>query len=202
MLPDHCAIKLGSMRTFICSFILLFIGVFPVISQSIAEDEIDEFTGIRKIITKPWEGNSPKKSDRIDYDGDMYCQMKYYQQKDSTELYFITFYLWTDVDFGCLSKHQGKAIILFENGNTMDIAQSSDTNCKRGLYHASYYLVSRDQTKSEVWRDIMLENLEVLKSQPIKAIRVYGSEGYHDFQVRIEKRNIIADHANLIIDRI
>src|SRR5690554_4270297 len=100
-----------------------------IFSQTIEYNEIDEFTGIHTIMTKGWKGQFPKKADRIDPYSNLYISMSYSKTKEAIEYFSLNIYLFNVGDMGCMSKHDGKVMLLMDSGETFTFMQRSDTNC-------------------------------------------------------------------------
>lgn len=179
--------------------IILMLLCSSVYAQSILSDKVDEFSKKRNIQTKPYEGKVWKKSDFIDHKNQVLVSM-IFSTGDDVDLWIMSFSMLTTADFGCLSEYNGKVIFLFDNDSTMEAYQVSNTDCSNSDgYSASYAMVSREELKNGATLPTLLtENLEKLRRNAIKKIRVYGSKGYIDFTIKPEKRGVLTTHINLI----
>jgi hypothetical protein len=176
--------------------LILTVISMTAISQEIDKYETDEFTGAKIITTKSFSGKSVKKTDFIDSDLDILLSISYRKAKDADEIYLISLNILTNKKFGCLSEHKGKMMILFEDDSTMTLKQISKTNCNSSQLSANYLPLSDDQSKETIWRDILLENVTKLSKSRLKKIRIYGTEGYYDYTIKEDKRDIIIHHFN------
>lgn len=128
-------------------------------SQAVENDKIDDFDGTRSINTKPMEGEHYKKKDFIDTSNETLAYLLYTKDKGGLEIFAISFLFVGATDFGCLSEHAGKAVILFENDSTLEISQFSQTDCSASPYTASYALLSKEErAKTLTFQETMKEN--------------------------------------------
>ena len=183
------------MRNVSLITISLILAQIACFSQSIQLDEIDDFTGSRKIITSPWRGKTIKPSDFVDVDKSLLVNTSCLI-KDSITLHTITLYLMSDI--GCLSKYDGKAIILFEDKSKIEIHQLSDTDCDDSPT-ASYLLLSRDEGEDKSnFQSKIEENYSHIMNHDITKIRVYGNKYYKDFELNLKSQDILKRHFSLI----
>lgn len=181
--------------------ILITLGIFLfnlANSQEIkiAKNEVDEFDGSRTIGTEYKTGKFFKLQDYIDVDGTLLIAAYYYKTKEGNEIY--NFSIITRAKYlGCLSEYDGKCILLFENGETLELTQISDTNCGDFL-SAIYVFYSRDQINDPALRDIALKNYEKISTTPVKKIRIYGTESTKDYTLKDDKKDIIIKHFKAI----
>lgn len=181
--------------------ILITLGIFLFnLSNAqeirIAENEIDEFDGTRKIGTEYNAGKYLKLKDYIDVDGTLLIAAYYYKTKEGNEMYSIS--IVTKAKYlGCLSEYDGKCILLFEDGETLELAQISETQCGDFLY-AIYEFYSRDQINDPALRDIALKNYEKISTTLVKKLRIFGTESTEDYTLKDDKKDIIIRHLKAI----
>lgn len=188
------------MRFKITALLMLLTSI--TFSQSIKADQIDDFTKKRSIVTNAYEGKFWKKADFIDDKNYLLVSMAYTNETDA-DLYMMNFsILTTGIGLGCLSEYEGKIMFLFENDSTMECYQVSETECSSTTFNPAYAMFARSERNDPTFLEIMAANVERLKTNPIKKIRIYGTKGYYDFTLKPEKRQIIASHINLIQDKI
>lgn len=178
--------------------ILFIFCNLTAISQQINKDEKDDFTGARNITTKPFAGNTWKKEDFIDNKFNVLFNVTYLKQKDTEGLYLFSLNLLTTVKFGCLSEYEGKIMLLFENDSNMTLKQFSKTDCSSDILTANYIPLDELQAKDPIWKDLLESNVKILAENKIKKLRIYGSEGYFDFEIKEDKRDIIMQHLSSI----
>src|SRR5690606_40914003 len=89
-------------------------------------------------------------------------------------------------DLGCLSKYDGKIMLLMDSGDTFTFMQNSDTDCGSNSYFTNYLMLSEDQAVLPNWREILLENFNEIANSKVKKVRVYATKGYLDIEVRSE----------------
>lgn len=177
---------------------LLTIITVAAISQQIDKDEKDDFTGTRRITTKPFAGSTWKKTDFIDNKFNVLFNAGYSKGKDNEGVYLLSLNIITTVKFGCLSEYKGKIMLLFENDSTMTLKQLSKTDCSSSVLAANYIPLDEEQAKDPLWKDLLESNVKILAENKVKKLRVYGSEGYYDFEIKDDKRDIIIQHLKSI----
>jgi hypothetical protein len=177
-------------------------------AQIKATKKIDEFTGQMTIsspsdwIQKKEIGKTKAQQKQIDALGDkILLGLTYSLKKDSdSPVYFLTSIVQNE-GLECLSQHTGKILLLFEN-ETLEVSQISDTDCTNGFKAANYLLVSRDvleKSQSEAdWTELTNAYLEVFLSQELKKIRIYGTNGFLDFEIDQEYKYVLASYLEAI----
>jgi predicted metallo-beta-lactamase superfamily hydrolase len=180
-----------------CIIVFVFL-CSSVFAQTIRSDKVDDFSKKRTISTNAYEGRKWRKADFIDDKNQMLASMSYTTGREF-DLYFLELMLLTTSDFGCLSNNGGKVLILFENDSTMELYQSSDTDCDNNSPSAVYAMLSRDDLEKVADPPTLLdETLKKLQSNLVKKIRVYGTKGFRDFTIKPEKKSVFTTHINLI----
>jgi len=82
-------------------------------------------------------------------------------------------------DLGCLSEYSTKMKVKLTNGEIIEFAQLSDTDC--GDYPTARFIpLTRDQMNDPDLYDIMADNLNKLKQYDWDTIRLDGTEYYTD----------------------
>lgn len=161
-------------------------------------NQIDDFSGSRIIRTEnPINKTFIKMSDYIDKDKVLLFYLSYFKTKEGRENYTINMIV-NSTSIQCLSEYEGKCIILFDNGETMEISQISDTDCGQYRTRAIYVLAKRDEIENNDFNQISLNNLEKLKNNLIRKIRVYGTNRYIDCELKENKKDIFIQHINAI----
>ena len=89
-------------------------------------------------------------------------------------------------------------MLLFENDSTMTLKQLSKTDCSSSVLAANYIPLDEEQAKDPLWKDLLESNVKILAENKVKKLRVYGSEGYYDFEIKDDKRDIIIQHLKSI----
>jgi len=91
-----------------------------------------------------------------------------------------------------MSKYDGKAIILFEGGETLELAQISDTDCGDSV-NAIYLIVPRKDFEAddlEAFNVSQNQSLKMIQEKKILKIRINGTEFYKDLELRPEVTDI------------
>jgi len=131
-------------------------------------DEVDEFEGTLRKITKPSNCFKSEKTAGILYIG----------AGRVDDAVFISFTITEDL--GCLSEYTGRAMLKLIDDSIVEITQITDTDCD-DIASARYVLLKRDEMNDPDFESIMATNLKKLETIPIEKIRVYGSEYYSDY---------------------
>jgi hypothetical protein len=164
----------------------------------IETNKVDEFNGTKSITTSLSAGKYTKRSDYIDLDGSLLITLGYSLSADSVELYIFNIFTTRANKLGCLSEYNGKCIFLFEDGETQELTQFSNTNCNSNSLYAMYVFWKRDQIDYPEIRDIMFTNIEKASTKRINKIRIYGTEGIADYTLKEEKKDILIKHFKVI----
>jgi len=136
---------------------------------------IDEFNKTKKISTEAWSRfgeNSSKKT----ISGNLI-------RVDDLTVFSISY----TGDLGCLSEYSTTMKVKLTNGEIIEFSQISDTDCG-GYISARFLPVTRDQLKDPNFKDIMKDNLTMLKSYDWVTIRINGSEYYTDITPKISRK--------------
>lgn len=188
---------------------LLVLGVMLVVSLSASAQNItlestrnvDDFTKTTKIDVVPKEEilkgkrvvkqTSFLEAKNTTYEAAAIGTMTYFKNEDGTYLNIAK-----SVDLGCMSKYDGKAMLMFEDNEVIEIKQISDTDCGENV-NVRYILVSKevyDATTSETgltdFLDAQYKSMELLETKKLKKIRIYGSKYYDDIDIRPELQDI------------
>lgn len=182
--------------------ILLVIILFSTYLTSqnirIEYDENDDFNGNRTIETAYQFKKWPKKSDFIDTNNELVFSLKYIKSPTIEKpAYLLNFIINSSVDLGCLSEYEGKIILLLENGLQIECFQISKTSCSN--YPSASYVFDfrRDVNLYDAAVSSSVYLKEIQKS-PLKKIRIFATNGYKDYEIKSDKRNIITEHYNAI----
>jgi hypothetical protein len=149
---------------------LFFSGI--VFSQQLAVSKIDEFTKKEVIQVNASKGAHWKTTDNIakGFFNNIFLSLN----KSHT-----TNFLTLDINIGtaiCVSNNDGKIITLLEDDSTLELLQVSKIDCNSRVA-VRYFLSDLD--------------LEKLKTTVIKKIRLYTTEGFFDFEIKENKKEII-----------
>ena len=151
----------------------------PVRDCSYKTNEVDEFTGKRKVILN--------EQDFINYTPE--DLKKYYKKKDYIKCQVYTakieetkvaYFYWTLLTknaykyFGSITKG-ANLIVKFQDGETIELSFSKsdvgDTNYDQRYTTYSSFVILDD------------ELIKILKTKPIEKVRMYWSKGYEDYPV-------------------
>ena len=193
------------MKT-ILSVILIFFS-FSSFSQIKFEKEKDDFTGASSVnthytfIDKIRQSENKSEQKKYNQIGNRLALSMKYQKTDQQEVYWVNLIL-NKVDLGCLSKYDGKMLVLLEDGTSLEFHQVSQTDCSSDYSKVSYSLISKEGFESlssnQEFYDIQNSYLREFKEKSIKKIRVHGTKYYADFDISEEKKFILADNVNTI----
>jgi len=161
---------------------ILFL-LFPIFcnAQYVARNEIDEFTGDRKIQVNCTSGKKWREGDKISQGilKHVFLTGQYisFKNSDSTQ-YFFTLNLKNIYVDTCLSKETGKTILLFEDKSTVEASQISDTECDLNNLQAKYY--------------VTISDIEILGSKNLSKIRIYTTgDKYFEYEILESKQGLI-----------
>ncbi|WP_066757900.1 hypothetical protein [Crocinitomix algicola] len=129
--------------------------------------EVDEFEKTKKITTERWS--------RFGVNNVSETISGYLFRVDDLTVFSITY----SGDLGCLSEYSTTMKVKLTNGNVIEFAQISDTECGDNET-ARFIPLTRDQLKDESFQSILDENIEQLKQFDWETIRINGSEYYTD----------------------
>lgn len=138
-----------------------------IVSQVEATVEVDEFEKSKKIRTESWSRFGKDKLNRT-ISGNLL------QVND-----LIVFSISYTGDLGCLSEYNTTMKVKLINGDIIEFAQVSDTDCG-DFSTASFIPVTKEQFKYPSFKNLMTDNLELLKQYDWETIRINGSEYYTD----------------------
>lgn len=159
-------------------YILFFFPLF-CFSQHLVKNDIDEFTGDRRVQVNCYEGDRWATSDRITkgFGNYVYLTGQYIKDKEGNELYFLTLNIHNLPQGSCLSQYDGKIIWLFNDKSTLELPQISETDCEYTSINGKYKLT--------------LEQVETLKTKQSDKLRVYTTKGYLDFELKDDKKELM-----------
>lgn len=155
--------------SFLTLFLLIRISAY---SQNISISKIDDFTKkeilqINASKNKKWKG-----SDNIakGFFNNIFLSLRKTGTLNTIQL---------DIQIGaiiCLNNLDGKTIILFNDDTTTELTQVSRLECAQRIL-SSYYLPA--------------ESLKKLAQVEIKKMRIYTTDGYFDFEIKEDKKELI-----------
>lgn len=129
--------------------------------------EIDEFEKTKKIRTESWSKFGKNKLGRI-ISGNLI-------RVDDLTVFSISY----SGDLGCMSEYNTTMKVKLTNGEIIEFAQISDTDC--GDYPTARFIpIKKEQLKDPNFKSILKDNLELLKQYDWETIRINGSEYYTD----------------------
>jgi hypothetical protein len=155
--------------------------------------KLDEFTKSLNVSVFPMEerlvGKKVKKTtltltppdDRTSY---VTTSMSFSRREDGSEIYYLSFTVSDDL--GCMSKYDGKATILFEDGETLELTQISDTNCS-DFARSTYLIIPRkiyEDGDMEIFNTVQNQSLKMLENKNISKIRINGTKYFKDLEIR------------------
>ena len=117
--------------------------------------------------------------------------ISYYKSKEEVEFYRIA--IIKSIDLGCVSKYDGKRLVLFEDGETLTLQQLSETDCD-GTISPYYYFASPETIKTDSNDDFQAEQLKFIEkfmTSKVSKIRIYGTKYYDEIEFRPEVSDII-----------
>jgi len=138
--------------------------------------QVDEFEKTKRIETETWL--SFGRTERYGLiTGNM---IKY---KDITSFSLSLF----GIDLGCLSEYTSTIKVKLTNGDIVEFSQVSDTDC--GNYPSGRFIpLTKEQLKLTQYKQILTNNLELLKSYDWETIRITGSKYYADLKPEKSKK--------------
>ena len=110
--------------------------------------------------------------------------MLFSRREDGSEIYYLSFAVSDDL--GCMSKYDGKATILFEDGETLELTQISDTNCS-DFARSTYLIIPRkiyEDGDMEIFNTVQNQSLKMLENKNISKIRINGTKYFKDLEIR------------------
>jgi len=160
--------------------LLLFLFPLFCTAQYIGVNEIDEFTGDKKVQVNCMTGKRWGQSDNITNDAffGIFLTAQYTKSKSNKiEIYFFTLNIQSNNEDICINPDSGKTILLFEDKSTIECKQISENDCSHINVVGKY--------------SIDLSDIEKLSTTPLKKFRVYNTEGYRDYEVYPKKNDLI-----------
>jgi hypothetical protein len=126
--------------------------------------------------------------------------VRYIKRENGNEFYLFS--VKKSVDLGCLSKYDGKMMVLFEDGDTITLKQQSDTDCGSEI-KVNYYFGSPEVIESNSMENLQIEQsgiVEKFRTKKISKIRVYGTKFYDDIEFRPEITDIYSKMISKILE--
>lgn len=195
-----------SVHSFLFSGIMLAFSLSASAQNITLEStkNVDDFTKTTKIDVVPkgeiLKGKKVTKqtayleAQKTIYEAAAIGTMTYFKNKDGNELYYLN--IAKSVDLGCMSQYDGKAMLMFEDEEVIEIKQISETDCG-DFVNVRYILVSKevyDGTTTETGMTNFLnaqnKTLQLLETKKLKKIRIYGSKYYDDIEIIPDLQNI------------
>jgi len=140
-------------------------------SQNITISKIDEFTKKEIVQVNASEGKNWKGSDNI-AKGIFNYMFLSLQKSDSVT------YMNIDLNVGAMIciNNDSKIIILFEDNTTLELTQIAKIDCAQRVV-CKYFLNN--------------ENIDKLSNNLFKKARIYTTDGYLDFEIKENKKELI-----------
>ena len=140
-----------------------------------ATTTVDEFDKSKKITTESWTKFGKDNSGRI-ISGKLI-------RVDELTVFSISY----SGDLGCFSEYSSTMKVKLANGEVIEFSQISDTDC--GDYPTARFIpLTREQLKDPEYKDVMTDNMELLKNYDWETIRLNGSEYYTDISPNQSKK--------------
>jgi hypothetical protein len=179
-------------------FLILSFCIAPIFlnAQNISFEttkKLDEFTKSLNVSVFPMEerlvGKKVKKTTlTLTEPGDRTAatttRMSFTSKENGAEIYFLNFMVFADL--GCMSKYDGKATILFEDGETLELTQISDTDCS-DTANATYLIVPRnvyEEGNMESFNIVQNQSLKMLENKNVSKIRITGTKFFKNIELR------------------
>ncbi len=129
--------------------------------------EVDEFDKSKKIRTESWSKFGKNKLGRT-ISGSLI-------RVDDLTVFSISY----SGDLGCMSEYSTTMKVKLTNGEIVEFSQISDTDC--GDYPTARFIpLKKEQLKDPNLKNLMADNLDLLKQYDWETIRINGSEYYTD----------------------
>ncbi|QXP79040.1 MULTISPECIES: hypothetical protein [Winogradskyella] len=137
--------------------------------------EVDEFSKSKKTRTESWTKFGKNKLGKT-INGSLI-------KVDDITVFTISYY----GDLGCLSKYDSTMKVKLTNGEIIEFSQISDTDC--GDYPtASFIPITKEQTKDPNFKDLLADNIEILKQFDWETIRIQGTKYYTDIIPNVSRK--------------
>lgn len=177
---------------------LFFVFHFvPTFCQALIDNDGVNEEGTRTISTKAIVQATPAATDYLDAGNELLFALSYSKDKKGLEFWLFYFVVSTAKDLGCLSDSDGKLVVTFTDDSVVTMTQASDTDCTNS-YVAAYVAVTREETNSPAFLEIVNRNMEKLMAATIKKIVVYATNGNMEYEVKPDKRDIFSQHIKTI----
>lgn len=137
--------------------------------------EVDEFDNTKKIFTTSW-GKFGVNATKNVVSGSLVRIAD-----------LLAFTINYSGDLGCLSEYSSTMKVKLTNGNVIEFAQISDTDC--GDYPSAKFIpLTKEQQKDPNYKDIVAENIDQLRNFDWVTIRLQGSKYYTDLTPHVTKK--------------
>lgn len=182
----------GLMNYIAFLILFLFAPSFNCIAQRIAINGTDKFTDNKIYKIDVSEGSRWKTSDNIAKGlmNNIFLSTKLISN-DTTKIVNSNFNLQLGRVL-CVNPTMGKIIILFTDESKITLSQITAINCESNLNVE--YSLGQDEFQIK-------NNLLYLSSKDIIEFRIYFADGYNDFVVKEDKREMIRKHYHLIEEK-
>jgi len=146
---------------------------FLIESSVNATVDIDDFTNKKSVKTDTWNsfGDSSTKTKLSGY-------TSFYNEG----IYSVTLMLPSNL--GCMSKQRSTLIVKLSNNEFINFIQVSDTDCGDAVY-ATFIPISEADLKNENFKNVIKENVEILKEFDWVTMRIQGTKFYTDITPRV-----------------
>ncbi|ESU21140.1 hypothetical protein FCR2A7T_07110 [Flavobacterium cauense R2A-7] len=169
--------------------LFLIIIVNQTFAQRIAINEIDKFTDQKIFKVDVSEGKRWKTTDNIAKGliNNIFLSTRLIKKENSKIILSnFNFQLGRNL---CVNPSNGKIIILFSDNSKITLKQSTEIVCESNL-NVEYFIVDNNNEIND--------DLSILSNKEISSFRIYFNDGYIDFDVKEDKKELIRKHFKLI----
>lgn len=145
------------------------------INVLIEKENIDPYKGTKEVITKSWINFAKTETGAILLGNAISTQQT------------VGFNFAVMEDLGCLSKENSMVMVKLENGDIIEMAQVSETNCAPSQ-SAIFMPVSHEEIDSPDFEKIMRKNLNKLASNNWVSMRIYGTKYEADVEPIVSEK--------------
>lgn len=150
-------------------------------------NEVDEFTGKRKISLEPTVIGSTSSGANL-----------WLSLRRAGHLYAM-FLEAKDVDLGCIKQNKSKVIIKFQDGQVYEFCHIDEDVCDGNLRFFSMVVPGDvSQLKNSEIQLLQDEMVQRLKETPIEALRIRGTEFYTDVQLTKVGKTFFVTHMSCL----
>jgi len=173
---------------------LLFLIVCQfAIAQRVAINQIDEFTNEKIIKTDASNGKTWSGSDNIAKGIFNYIYLSNKYTAGNQENIITTLQITTGTMI-CVGPDSGSIIMLLEDNSKIQFTQISNIDCRTDMVIVNY-------STGNTYED-QIKNIETLSKLKINKLRVYTANGSLDFEIKDNKKEIIRNTFQLLLDTI